>query len=82
MLVYKDYLSFTILGKEVIVISDETESGRNTVVEIDNSYHYMGNEYPTISTAIFGWQEVFERDLTQEELRQTLIDNDVISAAI
>jgi hypothetical protein len=82
MLVYKDYVSFTVLGKEIILISDETESGRNTVVEIDNNYYYIGNEYPTIAAAIFGWQDAFERDLTQEELRQTLVDNNVISSAV
>ena len=82
MIVYKDYVSFTILDKEVNIISDETESGRNTVVEIDNNYYYLGNEYPTIATAIFGWQDAFGRDLTQEELRQALIVNNLISAAI
>ena len=82
MIEYKDYISFNILGHEVNVISDETAMGRNTVVEIDNSFYYMGDEYPTVSTAIFAWQEFKNCELNSEELRQVLIDNDIISSAV
>lgn len=82
MLVYKDYQSFDILGEEVIIISDETCYGRNTVAEIKDQYHFLGNEYPTISSAIFAWQEFYNLDLNDEELRQIMEDNNLISKAI
>ena len=82
MIVYKDYVTFTVLGKEINLISEELCAGRNTVAEVDNNYHYMGNEYPTISTAIFVWQEVNGRDLSNEELRQAMVDNNLLSQAI
>lgn len=82
MLVYKDYLTFTLMGKEINLISDETAYGRNTVVEIDGHYHYMENEPSNVATAIFAWQEVNGRDLTSEELRQVMVDNNLISNAI
>ena len=82
MLVYKDYLVFKILGEEINIISDETAYGRNTVVEIDKVFHYMGDEFPGVAAAIFAWQEVNGRDLTNEELHQILDDNKVLSQAI
>ncbi len=82
MIVHKDYLTFTLMGKELNVISDETSYGRNTVVEIGERFHYMGSEPGNIATAIFAWQEVNGRDLTSEELRQVMVDNHFISDAI
>jgi hypothetical protein len=82
MIVYKDYVTFTVLGKEILLFSEELCTGRNTVAEIDNQYHYLGNEYPTISAAIFAWQEVNGRDLTNEELSQVMKDNKLNSEAI
>lgn len=82
MFVYKDYLAFKILGEEVNIISDETAYGRNTVVEIDKVFHYMGDEFPGVAAAIYAWQEVKGRDLTNEELHQILEDNKFLSQAI
>jgi hypothetical protein len=82
MLVYKNYLVFKILGEEVNIISDETAYGRNTVVEMKNVYHYMGEEFPGVAAAIFAWQEVNGRDLTNEELHQIMSDNNFISQGI
>jgi len=82
MLVYKDYLVFKILGEEINIISDETSYGRSTVVEINKVYHHMGNEFPGVAAAIYAWQEVNGRDLTNEELHQILEDNKVLSQAI
>ena len=83
MIVYKDYHStFIILGQEINLISDETDYGRNTVAEISDIYHHLGNEYPSIASAILAWQEVNGRELTSEELHQTLVDNQLTSGAI
>jgi len=82
MIVYKNYQVFTILGEEVNIISDETEHGRNTVVEINKIFHHMGDEFPGVAAAIYAWQEVNGRDLTNEELHQILEDNKLLSKAI
>jgi len=82
MLVYKDYVTFTMMGKELNVISNETSYGRSTVVEIEGRYQYMDSEPPNVATAIFAWQEVNGRDLTSEELRQVMVENHIISEAI
>lgn len=82
MIMYQDYITFTVMGEEIHLISEELDYGRNTVAEIDERFHHMGNEYPTISAAIFAWQEVNGRDLTNEELKQVMRDNHLISDAI
>lgn len=82
MLVRKDCMSFTIMGEEVNLISDETAYGRNTIAEIGNLYHYLGDENSSIATAIFAWQEVKGRELTEEELRQIMLENHLISEGI
>ncbi len=82
MLVYKDYLTFAVMGKDIHLISDETAYGRSTVAEIDGRYYYMDNEPSNIATAVFAWQEVNGRDLTSEELHQVMVDNHLISEAI
>ena len=82
MLVYKNYVSFIVLGETINLISDETSHGLNTVAEMNDHYHYLGEEYPSIASAIFAWQEVNGRDLTNEELRQVMVDNHLISEGI
>ncbi len=82
MIVYKNYQAFNLLGEEIVIISDETAYGRNTVVEIDKAFHYMGDEFPGVAAAIYAWQEVKGRDLTNEELHQILEDNKFLSQAI
>ena len=81
MIEYKDYLTFTVMGQEIHLISDETVYGRNTVAEIGDQYHYMADEPSNIATAVFAWQEVNGRDLTSEEFRQVMVDNHLISEA-
>lgn len=82
MIVYKDYVAFTILGEEIALYSSETAYGQSTVAEINGNYHYLDNELPTIASAIFAWQEFYNRDLSNEELQQVMADNQLISSAI
>jgi hypothetical protein len=74
---YKDDPTFTVMGQKITLISDDGCYGPNTVADMGDYFYYMGNEYPTISTAIFAWQEN-NRELTSQELRQVMIDNGVI----
>lgn len=82
MIVYKDYVVFTVLGEEIVLISSETSYGRSTVAEVNGQLHYLDSEPPTISSAIFAWQEMNNRDLSSEELRQVMVENKLISDAI
>lgn len=82
MIVFKDHISYLILGKEVNVISEYMEYGYNTVVEIDNTYHYLGPNYPDIATAIAIWQKINGKELTLKEIDQVLMDNNLISGAV
>lgn len=82
MIVRRDCVSFRILDKEVHLYSEELPQGRNTVAEIGLRLHYMGHEIPSVATAIYAWQEVNGRDLTTEEFRQVMLDNNIISQAV
>ena len=82
MIVYKDYVTFTVLGQEVNLISSETDYGTSTVAEVNERYHYLGNEPPSVLAAVWAWQKINGRELTNEELNQVMTDNHLISAAI
>lgn len=82
MIEYKDCVTFTVLGTKIVLISDETSHGRNTVAEINNQLYYLGDELPNIYSAVITWQEVNKRDLTQQELDQIMDDNKLISSAV
>ena len=81
-IVRHDCKTFTVLGQVIHLYSEELDSGRSTVAEINGYYHYLDHEYPTVSTAIFAWQDVNRRELTNEELRQVMIENNLISQGI
>lgn len=70
--------TFIIKGQSITLISDECAHGLNTIADMGDFKYYMGNEYPTISTAIFAWQEVHDTMLSTQELRQVMIDNGII----
>jgi hypothetical protein len=82
MIVHKDYITFSVLGKEINIFSEDLGHSRNTVAEMDGNFHYLGDEVPNVGSAVFAWQDVNGRDLTEDELRQVLIDNRLISQAI
>jgi len=82
MIVYHKCVTFKVMGEEIYLYSEELQHGRNTVAEIDDIYHHMGNEPPTVSTAIFAWQEAKGKELTTEELRQVMVDNNLISSGV
>lgn len=77
MIVYKDYVTFIILKDKINLISDETDYGRSTVAEFNDSstFYYLGDEHPTLSAAMLIWQQVNNRDLSNEEIDKVLLDN-------
>jgi hypothetical protein len=78
MLIRKDYITFQIMGKTINLYSEDMAHNKSTVAEIDEVLYYLGNENANISTAIFAWEETNDKRLTNEELRQTLIDNQLL----
>lgn len=78
MVVFKDYILFNILGLYIYYFSDETSYGLNTVAEVNGQLYYAGAEYPSISNAIFLWQEINNKELNDEELRKVFVDNKII----
>lgn len=81
-IVYKNYVTFVVIGKEINLTVENLGNTWNAVSEIEGAFHYLGNEPATIGTAIFAWQEANGRELTGEELRQVLLDNQLISEAV
>jgi len=75
MNVWKDCLTFKIMGKTILLYSGETSYGLSTVADIDNHFYYLGDRVADISSAIFAWKAVNGRTLTDEEEIQILIDN-------
>lgn len=71
----KDFVSFRMLKESVNLYSEELFFGRNTVAELNGQFYYMGGEAPSLSSAIFAWQEVHNRLLSSEELKEVLHDN-------
>jgi hypothetical protein len=82
MIVYKNYVAFTILGEEIILYSDETSYGRSTVAEINGTNYYLDNEPPSIGTAIIAWQDYHDKLLTDEEFKKVMAENQLNSEAI
>lgn len=82
MIVRNDGTLFKVMGQEIWLYSEDLGHDRNTVADMGDRIHYMGNEPCNVATAIFAWQEVNGRDLTSGELRQVMIDNQLISQAV
>lgn len=79
MIIYKDYKTFFIMGKEVNIFFDSEADHPMAVAEIDEQIYYVdGGETNSITAAIFAWQEVKGCELNSEELHQILIDNKLI----
>jgi hypothetical protein len=77
MIVHQDYTTYLILGEEVHIISDIIDGVRNTVALFQDKIHYLGNEVDNLTAAIFAWQDINERLLSQEELKRVLYDNHI-----
>lgn len=78
MLVYHNCASFRVLSSTIHLYSEKMHYGLNTVAEVDDKIHYLGNELPNITTAVFAWEDLNGRSMTKEELRQVMIDNEIL----
>jgi hypothetical protein len=68
-------LNFRINQFIIYLHSEEMSWGKNTVAEIDNKVFYLGDVVPNINNAILAFQELNNVKLTNDELKQVLIDN-------
>lgn len=82
MIAYKDYITFTILGKEIFLYSEGLEWGQNTVAEMDKRIYYLGHEQAGVGAAIIAWQVFNNRELTDDEFSQVLTENHLNSSAV
>lgn len=74
---YFDYKKYSIFNTNVFLFVSETEHGFQTVAEIDNIFHYLGDEYYSLETAIALWQTINKRALSREEMKQVAKDNGI-----
>ena len=81
-LVYNGCLTFKIMGEEINLSSEDLGNARSTVAEMEEYYHYLGNEPLVIASAIYAWQEANGRQLTSEELHRVMVDNHLSSDAV
>ena len=78
MIVYHSCANFKVLESQINLYSEKMDYGYNTVAEVDDKLYYLGNELPNITTAIFAWEYINNRLLTKEELRQVLLEHNVL----
>jgi len=73
-----DKASFFIMKQKINLISDETDYGNITFAEIDGTYYCQWQAKINISTAIHAWQQVYNIELSMDQIKQILIDNQII----
>lgn len=81
MIVYKDYTTFIILGKEINIISQDnifwSHNRLLTVADIDDNILYLGETSPNVNAAIMAYEKYFNYKLTPEQINQVMIDNNI-----
>lgn len=82
MIELNDFKSYWIKGTSVKMISSKTAYGWYTVAEIDQKYHYLGDQLFNIISAITLWEKLNSIKLTDEEVEAVMIDNSLRSFAI
>lgn len=67
--------NYLINGTEISLITNETAYGWQTVAEVNDEYHYLGDVLCNIETAVCLWQELNGRLLSVQELHTILVEN-------
>lgn len=75
LVLHKDYITFNVLGDEVNIIYDPYSDQEFTFAEINERIYYLGNRPPTIESAIFAWEKVYETTLTADQITQIINNN-------
>jgi hypothetical protein len=78
MLIRNDCATFQILGQIIHLYSEDLGYGLNTVADMGDHFHYLGDEIPNAISAVLAFQDVNGRDLTDDEFHQVMVDNNYI----
>jgi len=72
---FNNFTTYNVLGIKISIVSFETDYGINTVAEINNHYHYLGNVDTDVYAAILTYQDINNKFLSDEEFDKVLKDN-------
>lgn len=75
MVVYNNFITFSILGEDINLSSEDTSYGRSTVAELDDNYYYLDDMFPGIEAAIVVWETATNLILSTEQINQVMKDN-------
>jgi hypothetical protein len=78
VIIRDDCIVFQILDTIIRLYSEKLDYGVNTVAELDDKFYYLGSELPTIGSAIFAWEYINNRSLTEVEFKQVLMNNNIL----
>lgn len=79
MIVHDDGISYRIFDSDIKFYADDTVYGWNVVAEYNDNYYHLGNESVGIELAVSFWQDQNDKILSQDELKQIMIDNQLIA---
>lgn len=74
-ILYKNYITFNILGENINVFSNITAYGISSVIEIGSTMYYLGLEPPILENILFAWQDLNNKILTSEEFDEIIKNN-------
>lgn len=80
LLVYKNYIRYSIFNDIVNVISDDTSYGVNTIIEYNSKYFHIGEKLPTLFNVIDFIEFNNNCQFSDDEVDQ-LFENNSISIA-
>lgn len=75
MLVYKDYITFNILGTFIDLISCDVNSSTYVVAAMGNKFYYLGTEIPDLAAATYAWLKFTGKTLSDEDKQKIYSDN-------
>lgn len=79
---YNDIKTYQIKDALIGIFASQTAYGWHTIAEVDQQYHYLGDQLSNIATAIALWEDINDTKLSQIEVEQVMIDNSLKSFAV
>ena len=74
-LLYKDCITFNILGDELNIFCNNTDYGRSTVAELNDQFYYLGDKPVDLTSALFAWENLLGKILSPTELEEITKNN-------
>lgn len=82
MIEYNTTITYYVMGSKLELFSDHTAYGWATIAEVNNRYHYLGDQLVNLQTAISLWEKLTNRSLNTEEIELVAIENGIKSQAV